>query len=459
MSWKVVDIEKIKNVYFIGIGGIGMSALALYFQRKGCSVSGYDKVPSIVTGMLEAQDIPVHFEEKPDILQALNKKETLVVYTPAVPSQHKELLLAFDSGYPVMKRAEVLGLISGAYRTIAVAGTHGKTTVTSMIAHIFKIAGKKSVVFTGGLMSNYDTNFLYDDDAEYMIVEADEYDRSFLNFDRIYIEAVTAVDADHLDIYGTYANLTDAFKKFAGRVQDEGVLVVNEKYAALFDTANERIYGFDAGKYRAVNVSVRDFKFDLEVAGQVMMEGISLKVAGVHNIENAVAASAVALEAGIDEKRVRKALETFKGNWRRFEIVYNDDDVVYIDDYAHHPREIESVLKSVREIWQGKKVTVVFQPHLYTRTRDFADEFAKVLSEADEVVLLPIYPARELPLPGISSEWLASRIGKEVPVVEKSEIAEFLRNGSHEIIITLGAGDIDREVKKIKRMLEEKYAK
>ncbi len=420
MSKKAVDIEKIKNVYFIGIGGIGMSALALYFQRKGCKVSGYDKVPSIVTGMLEAKGIPVHFEERPDILQALDKKETLVVYTPAVPSQHKELVLAFDAGYTVMKRAEVLGLISGEYKTIAVAGTHGKTTVTSMIAHIFKVAGKKAVVFTGGLMSNYGTNFLYDDDAEYMIVEADEYDRSFLNFDKASVDVVTAVDADHLDIYGTYENLTEAFKEFTHNLQDEGVLVVNEKYAALFDSANEVVYGFGAGKYKAVNPSVKDFSFDLEVDGRVAIEGIRLKIAGVHNIENAVAASAVALETGISGKHVKKALESFKGNWRRFEIIYNDGRVVYIDDYAHHPREIESVLNSVREIWPGKKVTAVFQPHLYSRTRDFADEFARVLSQADEVVLLPVYPARELPLPGITSEWLASKIGEDVPVVEKA---------------------------------------
>jgi len=459
MNVKNIDIERFKNVYFIGIGGIGMSALALYFKRKGYNVTGYDKVPSIVTGMLESQGIAVHFEEMPQLLSELGKNDTLVVYTPAIPNQHKELRLAFDAGYVVAKRAEVLGLISKSYKTIAVAGTHGKTTVTSMIAHIFKIAGKKPLVFSGGLMNNYGTNFLYDSSAEFMIVEADEYDRSFLQLKKNYINVVTSLDADHLDVYGTYGELKKTFVEFTKNLGSDGILVVNENYADLFENGRKVVYGMSNAKYKAVEVSVKDFKFSLEVDGKVELEGIKLKVAGVHNVENAVAAAAVAMEAGISAKQVKKGLESFAGNWRRFDVLYNDGKVVYIDDYAHHPREIEAVLNSVKEIWQGKKITVVFQPHLYSRTKDFADDFAEVLSLADEVVLLPVYPARELPLPGITSEWLASKIVKDVSVVEKSMLVDFLRDGDYEVILTLGAGDIDREVKRIKEMLEEKYAK
>jgi UDP-N-acetylmuramate--alanine ligase len=270
---------------------------------------------------------------------------------------------------------------------------------------------------------------------------------------------VAAVDADHLDVYGTYGELKKTFVEFTKNLGSDGILVVNENYADLFENGRKVVYGMSNAKYKAVEVSVKDFKFSLEVDGKVELEGIKLKVAGVHNVENAVAAAAVAMEAGISAKQVKKGLESFAGNWRRFDVLYNDGKVVYIDDYAHHPREIEAVLNSVKEIWQGKKITVVFQPHLYSRTKDFADDFAEVLSLADEVVLLPVYPARELPLPGITSEWLASKIVKDVSVVEKSMLVDFLRDGDYEVILTLGAGDIDREVKRIKEMLEEKYAK
>jgi len=453
-----IDIKRFKNIYFIGIGGIGMSALALYFKSRGYNVFGYDRVPSIITGMLEAKNIPVHFEELPEELIKLNVNDTLVVYTPAIPKEHKELLLAVKLKYKILKRAEVLGLIAKFYKTIAIGGTHGKTTVTSMVAHIFKIARKKSIVFTGGLMNNYGTNFFDNENAEYLIVEADEYDRSFLNFDKTFVSVVTAVDSDHLDIYGNYENLKNAFIEFSNSLVDEGILIVNEKYANLFDRELVK-YGIDFGKYRAVNLSVKDFKFDLEVNGKIVLSDIKLKVAGRHNIENAVCAAAIAMECGIKEKHVKKALESFLGNWRRFEIVFDNGEVIYIDDYAHHPKEIEVILESVRSIWENKKVTVVFQPHLYSRTKDLGDDFAKALSLADEVILLPIYPARELPMPGISSEWLAMKIAADVVVIEKERISDFLRNKQLEVLITLGAGDIDREVKRIKEMLYEKNRK
>ena len=451
--------RNIENVYLIGIGGIGMSALALYFKRMELNVEGYDRVESRVTKMLEEQGIKVYFEEDKTHLSKFEKAGLLVVYTPAIPDTHKELRLARIDGYFLKKRSEVLGILSNSYKTIAVGGTHGKTTVTSMIAHIFKSSGEKAVVFSGGIMENYGTNFLYEDNAEYMIVEADEYDRSFLQLKNNYINIVTAVDADHLDIYGDYENLLAAFNEFLSSIDGGGTNLVNEKVNHLFkDIENKKTYGFKTADFTARNIDPTIGKFDFYKGDELLFTG-EINVLGTHNIENAVAASSVSVLAGISPEKIKEALASFKGNWRRFEVIYNDGNKVYIDDYAHHPQEIESVLSSVRNIWKDAKVLVVFQPHLFSRTRDLADDFAKVLAMADDIVLLPIYPAREEPLEGINSEWLLSKIdSKNKFLVQKDELTKFLQTREFDVLLTLGAGDIDRLVEPVRKMLLKRSA-
>ncbi len=451
--------KNIDFVYFIGIGGIGMSALALYFKRMGLDVRGYDRVPSRVTDMLQSKGIEVYFDEDETHLTRFDKDRLLVVYTPAIPDEHKELSMARRDGYFLKKRSEVLGVLSQKYKTIAIGGTHGKTTVTSMVAHVFKSAGKKAVVFSGGIMANYDTNFLYEDDAEYMIVEADEYDRSFLQLKENFINVVTAVDADHLDIYSTYDELKSTFVKFASSLSEDGVALVNAKVKDFFAGIDRKVtYGVGMGDFYAENVEYKNGRFELWRDGEKLTQ-ISLNVRGRHNVENAVAAASVAYLSGIETSKIANALNTFKGNWRRFEVIFSGKGKVYIDDYAHHPEEIKAVLDSVRQIWQGAKVLVVFQPHLYSRTRDLARGFAEVLAMADDLVLLPIYPAREKPIEGITSAWLLDMVELEKKhLVEKAELVDFVEKADFDVLLTLGAGDIDRLVKPLAEMLKQKYS-
>ncbi len=446
-----------KNIYFIGIGGIGMSALAKYFKLMGKNVLGYDKVPSRITKMLTNEGINIHFEENENILASLSTFETLVIYTPAIPDNHKELLFAKNNGYKLLKRAEVLGEISEGYKTIAVAGTHGKTTVTSMITHIFKTAGKKIVAFSGGLMSNYNSNFVYDEGAEYMIVEADEYDKSFLHLKNNFINIITAIDADHLDIYGNYENLLVTYKTFAYNLINDGLLVLNETLLPKFEASTQIItYGINKGLFHATNIDLTNKMFDV-VYSERILKNMLLNVDGIHNVENAVAAFTAAYNSGIAPNQIKNALASFKGNWRRFEKVYENKNVLFIDDYAHHPREIEAVLESVKKMYPDRKVTVVFQPHLFSRTQDLAEDFAKVLSMADDIILLPIYPAREEPIKGITSEWLLNKIqSKNKVVIPKKELVKYLSSQEIDVLLTLGAGDIDREVDNIKQMLKNK---
>ncbi len=453
------ESRNINFVYFIGIGGIGMSALALHFKRMGLEVSGYDRVPSRITDMLQSKGIEVYFDEDVSHITQFDKDSLLVVYTPAIPAAHKELSLVRREGYFLKKRSEVLGVLSQNYKTIAIGGTHGKTTVTSMVAHIFKSTGEKAVVFSGGIMANYDTNFLYEDEAEYMIVEADEYDRSFLQLKENFVNVVTAVDADHLDIYGTYDELKSTFVKFASSLSEEGVALVNAKVKNIFGSIDRKItYGVAAGDFYAKNVDYKNSSFDFWRADEKLME-ISLNVRGKHNVENAVAAASVAYWAGIETSKIVEALNTFKGNWRRFEVIFSGEGKVYIDDYAHHPEEIKAVLESVRQMWLDAKVLVVFQPHLYSRTRDLAEGFAEVLAMADELVLLPIYPAREKPIEGVTSAWLLDLVDLDRKhLVEKSGLVEFVRKSDFDILLTLGAGDIDRLVKPLAEMLKQKYS-
>ena len=445
-----------------------MSALARWFKYKGCEVYGYDLTPTKLTDQLQAEGIDIHFEDTVAAIPQkvlVDKSEVLVVYTPAIPKNHRGFAYFNAKGYTIKKRSQVLGMLTQNRFTVAVAGTHGKTTTSTMIAHILNYSGKNCDAFLGGISNNIGTNLLVSDKAtedSVMVVEADEYDRSFLTL-QPNIAVVTAADADHLDIYGDENSLKESFGAFINRLTSNGILVLKEGLSPLRPTARNDIrvfnYAIHDSETRAENILIEKdiFKFDYISASEII-ENIRLKVPGYHNVENAIAASTVALQLGVSTTKIREALEIFSGVKRRFEYILRKDDLVYIDDYAHHPVEIEAFLKSVRAIYPGRKLTVVFQPHLFSRTRDFMQDFSRTLSRADEVLLLDIYPARELPIPGVSSQQLLEEINaKEKGLLGKEELIAFLKKNRPEILVTIGAGDIDKLVEPIKAVLVERY--
>ncbi|HZY79950.1 MAG TPA: UDP-N-acetylmuramate--L-alanine ligase [Cyclobacteriaceae bacterium] len=453
------------SIYFLGIGGIGMSNLARWFKKAGLRIGGYDRTPTPLTHELIEEGMEIHFEDKVELIPGyVNKTRTLVVFTPAIPKNHVEYNYLKDGGFTIMKRSEVLGLITKDYKTIAVAGTHGKTTTSSLIAHILKTAGVDMVAFLGGITTNYESNLVMHGEANpektWAVVEADEFDRSFL---RLFpkISVVTSADADHLDIYGDHASMITSFKDFMSQVSDE--LILHESIAHLADNIKTKkiSYGMSRGQFFAGNIipTGREFfEFDLLSSGKTI-EKIQLGVPGFHNMENAIAASIVAMKLGIEESVIKKALASFRGVKRRFEFVIRHDNIVYIDDYAHHPAEIEAFLRSLKSIYSGKKITVIFQPHLFTRTRDFAEGFSKSLSLADELLLMDIYPAREEPIPGVTSDMLFKDITSPVKIrCSKKDVLEKLEALDVEVVATVGAGDIDTFVRPIKEMLNKKYS-
>ena len=447
------DIKNIKRIYFIGIGGIGMSALAKYFKAKGIDVSGYDKTPSYVTAQLKALNIQVFFD---DDISLLPGNIDLVIYTPAIPKNHKQFNYLKEKGIKIKKRAEVLGLISKGIYTIAVAGTHGKTTTTSIISHILKSASIDFMSFMGGISKNYDTNFLMGQKNEIIVVEADEFDRSFLN---IYpdIAVISAMDADHLDIYGTHENMIDSYNQFISQIKDNGTLII--KYASLKHLKSKpaKIISFSLNldsDYKTENIRVIDgsYIFDIISGGNKLIEDITLNIGGRHNIENSVAAVAACKLLGIKDEEIKKAIATYSGVMRRFDVRIKDDNLIYIDDYAHHPEELKMLILSVRELYPTKKITGVFQPHLFTRTRDFAEGFVNVLELLDDIILLEIYPAREIPIEGINSQMLLNKISnKNKMLCSKEELIEVLLKKKTDIILTIGAGDIDALVEPIEK--------
>ena len=450
----MTKLEHIKTVYFLGIGGIGMSALARYFRLLGCSVSGYDKTPTPLTKEMENEGISIHYTPEPELVP---ENVDLVIYTPAVPSDHEEWATIRQLQVPVMKRAEVLGWISRESKTLAVAGTHGKTTTSAILAHIFQSFFGEVNAFVGGIMVNYDTNFLYGAHSPYFIVEADEFDRSFLQLTP-YMAIINSVDADHLDIYGAHDSVISGFREFAQRVDPNGFLVVKHDLKPLFLGQYPHVLTFGleaAADFYAKNIRVENgrFVFDFHHPNGVI-SGLSLQLPGRHNIENTIAASAIALQCGISPEGISTAIGSFKGVKRRFEVSGEFTHTIYVDDYAHHPTEIERVLEAGRELYPAKRLTVIFQPHLFTRTRDFEDDFAKVLSRFDEVVLLDIYPARELPIEGVSSEHLAQKIiNPNKVVLHKEDVVNHIASHQWEVLFTLGAGDIDTLVEPIKEVL------
>lgn len=453
----------IKNIYFLGIGGIGMSALARYFRLKGYTVAGYDKTPSPLTEKMRLEEgIAVNYEddEKAIAPEFCDQETTLVIYTPAVPGDNRQMIFFQQAGFVLHKRAEVLGMISRQGKAICVAGTHGKTTVSTMTAFLLKNSAVGCNAFLGGISVNFGTNLLLDPQSPFMVIEADEFDRSFLHLSPE-MAVITSMDEDHLDIYENKANLTEAFEEFARRVHPDGKLFL-KKGLALQNTQATGEYGVEVeAEYRADHLRIEDGRFVFDYHGRKAdIPGLVLGIPGRLYVENATAAITLALEAGVTPGEIRKALPEFKGVARRFNIWVREENRVYIDDYAHHPREIEATLRSIREMWPDKQMTVVFQPHLFTRTRDFYPEFAASLSLADRVILLDIYPAREIPLPGITSGVICERLTVPGRILSKPALLEFVsREFKDGILITMGAGDIDRLVGEITARLKEKEKK
>ncbi|MCA5005592.1 UDP-N-acetylmuramate--L-alanine ligase [Sphingobacterium bovistauri] len=450
-----MSIDQIKQVYLIGIGGIGMSGLARYFQHLGCKVSGYDRTETDLTSTLVEEGIAIVYHDDVNLIPSeFNQpsEESLVIFTPAVPKDLKIKNYFIDKGFDIYKRSQVLGMISASRFTIGVAGTHGKTTTSTMIAHILKDSGYDCSAFLGGISSNYNTNVLYGDN-DVVVVEADEYDRSFLTL-HPNIAVITSADADHLDIYGDESHLIDSFKMYLDRVVDGGHRIVKKGLPFSGDISYS---GSEQADAHAENVQVIDGEFHFDYVNEdLRIANIKLGIAGLHNIENAVAAITVALLLGIDQDKIVVALANFSGAKRRFEFIVRSENAVYIDDYAHHPEELRAFLSSMRKLYPTKKLTVVFQPHLFSRTRDFVDGFAEVLGMADELLLMEIYPARELPIEGVTSSWLLEKIDLENKrVVSPQDVLEYVKNEKPELVVTVGAGDIDRLVKPLKGILQQ----
>ncbi len=456
-----------KLVYFLGIGGIGMSALARYFNHYGIRVAGYDKTPTTLTSELQDENIEVHFDENAEYLEHLlaefKKNEVLIVYTPAVPRDHAEFVFLQKNSYVINKRSEVLGAITKNFKTIGIAGTHGKTTTSSLVAHILKVAGFDTYAFLGGITKNYNTNLLLGKpeaagENTYVVVEADEYDRSFLTL-YPYIGVITSVDADHLDIYGDIKFMHQSYTMFAEQVKGE--LIVKKSVDNTLSLKVKRhtyAVNLDADFY-AKNVEIRDadFYFDVKSSLSSFSEAV-LGIPGVHNIENAIAAIAVAQLLKIENSIIKDALQSFSGVKRRFDYHIKSNELVYIDDYAHHPEELKAAIGAAKALYPNQKVTGIFQPHLFTRTRDFADGFAESLDMLDECILLDIYPAREKPIPGITSQMLLDKMkSNSKKLVQKNEVLEFLKTHDTKVLMTLGAGDIDTLVEPIEKLLKEKF--
>jgi len=456
-------LEAGDEVYFIGIGGIGMSAVARYFHSKGVKVSGYDKTPTTLTKEMESTGISIHYEEN---IERIPKDPQLVVYTPAVPGDHKELQYYQQQGKKVLKRSDVLQLITESSFNICIAGTHGKTTITTMVAHLLRDSGFGCNAFLGGISVNYGTNF-WSDPKNVCVIEADEYDRSFLKLSPD-IAIITAMDADHLDIYGDAASVEQAFIDFSRKLRSGGLLVkqLALKRGSELSAQRQLTYSLlnSSADVYAANIRMMDgsYGFDVLMKGN-MLKDVVLHMGGMHNVENIVAAVAVASSLGIGNEKIKSAVASFRGVKRRFEYIIKASNLVFIDDYAHHPEELRALITGAKALFQQKKCTVIFQPHLYTRTRDFADGFAEVLDLADEVVLLPIYPARELPIENVNSELILNKMKTATRSVKtKDELMEWTRieyakkidSKPGNVLITAGAGDIDTLLAGIKERLE-----
>lgn len=456
-------MTNIKQIYFLGIGGIGMSNLARYFMMHGKKVAGYDKTQTELTIALESEGAVIHYQDDihliPDAFK--DKDTTWVVYTPAIPKNSLELHYFIENDFHLQKRAQVLGSITQNTKALCCAGTHGKTTTSSMLAHIFHLSQLGCNAFLGGILKNYNSNLLLDENSEFTVIEADEYDRSF-HWLHPYMALVTSATPDHLDIYNTALEYRKSFVDFIALIREGGSLVIHDSIdlpIEKFNTIKQYKYSLDKGDFHAENVKIDngeiifDFVTPTHTIAKVEL-GVPIKI----NIENAVGAMAIAYLNGIDDNTLKLAMKSFMGAKRRFDFHIKNDNFVYIDDYAHHPEEVEASIKSIKELYKGRKITGIFQPHLYSRTRDFADEFAKSLSLLDELILLDIYPAREEPIEGVDSEMLLKKVNTQKILCTKENLLQYLDNNKEniEVLVTLGAGDIDRFVQPITQLFIDK---
>jgi UDP-N-acetylmuramate--alanine ligase len=451
--------EGINQICFVGIGGIGMSALARFFLERGIGVSGYDKTRTALTQQLEKQGMKVHYEDQ---IENVDKEATVVVYTPAIPGDHQELNWYKKNGYTIWKRSDLLQRITDSSLNICIAGTHGKTTTSTLVAHILRDSQMGCNAFLGGIASNYETNY-WSSSTNCCVVEADEYDRSFLKL-KPQIAVITAMDPDHLDIYGTAAEMEEAFLQFSSLVAPDGLLIYKKGLKRATELRAQQLCSYHLNDTTAdcyatdLKVEKGSYYFSVHVCGKTLA-GFELSMGGLHNVENTVAAVSIASMLGVEESKIKKAVASFRGVQRRFEVIWKDANRVWIDDYAHHPAELQALITGIRSLYGSKKCTIIFQPHLYTRTRDLAKEFGEALSGADEVILLPIYPARELPIEGVSSELIKQYINnKPVSLFDKNQVlswfTEKMKNESEQnIIITAGAGDIDQLLPTLKNII------
>ncbi|MBR3477624.1 MAG: UDP-N-acetylmuramate--L-alanine ligase [Bacteroidaceae bacterium] len=448
--------QNLKSIYFIGAGGIGMSALVRYFLTKGYHVGGYDRTPSELTEKLISEGAQIHYEENVASIPACfkEKESTLVVYTPAIPAEHAELVYFREHGFDLQKRAQVLGFLTQAHKGLCVAGTHGKTTTSTMTAHLFHQSHIDCNAFLGGISKNYGTNYILSDTSDYVVIEADEFDRSF-HWLRPYMSVITATDPDHLDIYGTKEAYLDSFRHYTSLIQQGGALIIHKGLEMKADVqSGVRIYEYarTEGDFHAENIRIGhgEILFDF-VTPSSTIKDIQLGVPVSINIENGIAAMALAWLNGMTDDEIRKGMKSFKGVDRRFDFKIKNDHMVFLSDYAHHPNEIEQSVKSIRELYQDKKIAAVFQPHLYTRTRDFYKEFADSLSLLDKVYLCDIYPAREAPIPGVTSQLIYDNLrpGMERQLIHKEDVVKCVENRDFDVLILLGAGDIEDYVPQI----------
>ncbi len=450
-----MDFSLVKSVYFVGIGGIGMSALARYFKANGFEVAGYDRTETLLTGELIKEGLNIHFEDNVSLIDKVYKdqKHTLVVFTPAIPKDHDELNYFIQHGFEVKKRSEVLGMLTREKKGICVAGTHGKTTISTMTAHLLKQSKVDCSAFLGGVSQNYKTNLLLSDKSDLVVLEADEFDRSFLQLTP-YVALISSADADHLDIYGSAGSVQESFQQFASLVKQGGVLLSKREIQCEFTVlSGVKHYTYSLtdqnADFYACNIRLEGglYVFDVKTVEGKLLEGFKLGIPALVNVENAVAACALATLVGVSKEEIREALVSFNGIRRRFDYRVKTEDFVLIDDYAHHPEEIRATIKSARALYPDKKITAVFQPHLYSRTNDFYVEFAESLNLVDELILLDIYPARELPIPGVTSEIILNKVALQHKVLtSKENLWSTIKDFKPEVLLMMGAGDIDKEI-------------
>ena len=453
-------IQDIKAVYFIGAGGIGMSAIARYFLKKGLVVAGYDKTPSDLTRHLEKEGVLMHYEENVDEIPFACKqpKSSLVIYTPAIPTTHKELCYFQENGFEIQKRAQVLGTLTQSHKGLCVAGTHGKTTTSTMCAHIMHQGHLDCNAFLGGISKNYGTNYILSD-SDYVVIEADEFDRSF-HWLRPWMSVITSTDPDHLDIYGTKEAYLESFRHYSELIQPGGALIIHrdlEMKEHLQEGVRRYDYALHEGDFHAENIRIEDGEISFDFISPIeCVKGIELGQPVPINIENGVAAMAMAQLAGCTADELREGMRTFGGVDRRFDFKVKNDKIVFLSDYAHHPMEIYQSAKSIRELYRNRQITAIFQPHLYTRTRDFYKEFAEALSQLDEVILTEIYPAREQPIEGVTSKLIYDNLrpGVKKQIIRKDDVLDFVKGRDFDVLIVLGAGDLDNQVPQIAKILE-----